>query len=60
MMNKLIIRPVKGLSEIANEVSLGKMDIDIDTSGTDEIGELSTSFNRIKLSLQKTINRLSK
>jgi len=47
MMYQLVIRPVVNLSKLADQVSLGNMDVpDFKARSTDEIGVLINSFNR--------------
>jgi len=59
MLILLIIRPVKQLSEIANEVSLGNMNApEFQVSGKDEIAALSESFGRMRKSLVEAIKML--
>ena len=48
----LVIRPVKQLARIADEVSLGNMEAgDLTAHGKDEIAQLTQSFGRMKKSL---------
>lgn len=47
-----ITRPIKRLTEVANEVSHGKTDVVIDVDSRDEVGELAESFKRMVASLK--------
>ena len=47
-----IIRDIKKLNNIANEISRGKMDVTMDVDRKDEIGELAQSFGRMVASLK--------
>jgi protein-histidine pros-kinase len=59
MLHQFIIRPVRRVSALADEVSLGNMDVpEIDDSGRDEIGSLSRSFNRMRRSLAAALRLL--
>jgi protein-histidine pros-kinase len=59
MLIFLIIRPVNRLSKIANEVSLGNLDVpELQLSGKDEIAGLAESFNRMRKSLVHAIKML--
>ena len=59
MLHFLIIRPVRHVSRLADEVSLGNMDSpDLSESGRDEIGSLSRSFNRMRRSLVAALRLL--
>jgi protein-histidine pros-kinase len=55
----LVVRPVRKLAEIADQVSLGTMDApEFPTKGTDEIAALGRSFNRMRRSLVEALNLL--
>lgn len=56
----LVIGPVKKMSAIAVEVSMGNTDApEFVRHGTDEIAALSASFNRMRRSLQEALTLLS-
>jgi methyl-accepting chemotaxis protein len=52
LFSKTIIRDVQHLNDVANRISTGDMDVDIDVSRKDEIGELADSFGRMVASLK--------
>jgi protein-histidine pros-kinase len=55
----LVVRPVRKLAAIADQVSLGTMDApEFPTKGTDEIAALGRSFNRMRRSLVEALNLL--
>jgi protein-histidine pros-kinase len=55
----LVVRPVRRLAVIADEVSKGNMDApDFPSKGGDEISVLGTSFNRMRRSLVEAMNML--
>jgi protein-histidine pros-kinase len=57
MLSLLIIKPITNLSEAANEISTGNMDIpEFADNGADEMALLAKSFNRMRRSLQKAIS----
>ena len=59
MLIFLVIRPVKRLSAIAGEVSLGKIDTPgFHVSGHDEIANLAEAFERMRKSLVKAMTML--
>jgi HAMP domain-containing protein len=59
MLHVFIIKPVRRVSALADEVSLGNMSVpEIDESGKDEIGSLSRSFNRMRRSLSAALRLL--
>ncbi len=53
-----ITRPMTHLAEIADRMSLGELDADIDVSGNNEIGQLAESLRRMQSSLRSAIERL--
>ena len=59
MLHYVVIRPVKKMSMIASEVSLGKADVpEYIKAGSDEISSLSQSFHRMRLSLESALKML--
>jgi HAMP domain-containing protein len=55
----LVVNPVKRLAKVADEVSLGNMDVpEFHTSGKDEISQLAESFDRMRKSLVQAIKLL--
>ena len=57
MLSMLIVRPITDMSEAANEISTGNMDIpEFPDKGRDEMALLAKSFNRMRRSLQKAIS----
>jgi HAMP domain-containing protein len=55
----LVTSPVNHLSKVANEVSLGNLDVpDFEPSGKDEIAALSEAFVRMRKSLVEAIKML--
>jgi protein-histidine pros-kinase len=56
MMSALIVRPITRMSQAADEVSTGNMEIpEFKESGRDEMALLARSFNRMRRSLEKAI-----
>lgn len=52
LLYKIVIQPVKKMSSIAHDVSMGKMDMpEYELDGKDEVASLSRSFNRMRRSL---------
>jgi protein-histidine pros-kinase len=59
MLLAMVIRPVTKLSRLADQVSLGNMDVpDFHAGGKDEIGLLAGSFNRMKKSVVQAMKML--
>lgn len=53
-----ITRPMTHLAEVADRMSLGELDVDIDVQGDNEIGQLAESLRRMQASLRSAIERL--
>jgi len=59
MLYYIVIRPVKRLSQLADQVSLGQLDVpEFTVRGRDEIGVLADSFSRMRKSLSKAMKML--
>jgi protein-histidine pros-kinase len=59
LLRALVVRPVVGISEMASDVSMGKLDApEYVRNSHDEIGSLSASFNRMRRSLQNAMRML--
>jgi len=59
MLNKFVIKPVQTISHIADEISKGNTTVDqFEHKGKDEMSELSHSFNRMRISLEKAMKML--
>lgn len=53
-----ITRPVSHLAEVADRISLGELDVEIDVHGSNEVGQLAESLRRMQTSLRSAIERL--
>jgi protein-histidine pros-kinase len=61
LLSALVIRPMKKLGTIADQVSLGRMDApEFPAHGADEMAILGQSFNRMRRSLVEAIEMLDK
>ncbi len=59
LLQFIVIQPMKKISSIAHDVSMGKMEVpECDTNGKDEIATLGRSFNRMRRSLTNAIAML--
>jgi HAMP domain-containing protein len=59
MLYYIVIRPVTRLSQLADQVSLGQLDVpEFTVKGRDEIGVLADSFSRMRKSLSKAMKML--
>jgi len=55
----VVIRPLKRLSQMADQVSTGNLDVpEIPVRGRDEVAMLTGSFNRMRISLVKALKML--
>ena len=53
-----IIRPILGLVDAANEISLGKLENPVTVNSNDEIGDLGRAIERMRVSLGAALERL--
>ena len=61
MLTLLIVQPITQLSEAADQISRGKLDIaELPTKGKDEVSQLGQAFNRMRRSLEKAIALIDK
>jgi len=59
LLRFLVVNPVKEISDMASEVSLGKLNApELVSNSRDEIGSLTASFNRMRRSLQNAMRML--
>ena len=59
MLNRLIIRRVREMAHISDEISTGHADVQaFDDAGRDEISDLNKSFTRMRRSLEKAMKML--
>jgi HAMP domain-containing protein len=57
-LNNQIIRPLKKITRVAEEVSTGHLDVEFEQLSEDEIGHLAKAFKRMKFSLEMAIKKL--
>ena len=58
-LNAFVVRPVGRLSRLADRISKGDLETtELPLKGSDEIAELASSFNRMKVSLAKALKML--
>jgi protein-histidine pros-kinase len=59
LLKYVVIRPLRDLSAMADQVSLGNMEAaEVKVSGRDEVAQLAASFGRMKISLRKALAML--
>jgi HAMP domain-containing protein len=59
LLRKAVIRPIRQMARTAEAVSLGEMDSEFEHKNEDEIGLLAAAFNRMKSSLEISMNLLN-
>jgi methyl-accepting chemotaxis protein len=57
VFSQSLTRPLKALSLGAAELANGKLDVQVDTRGQDEIGDLARSFDAMRKSLKELVDR---
>ncbi len=60
LLKYTVIRPLNQMAKVANEVSLGNMQVEFERVTNDEIGKLAGAFNRLKTSLVMAMNMLER
>ena len=58
LLKKMIVRPIIGLKETANRISLGELDVPVRIQSKNEIGQLAEAFERMRISLSYALKRL--
>ncbi|HEY9603825.1 MAG TPA: HAMP domain-containing protein, partial [Allocoleopsis sp.] len=53
-----VTQPIQRMSKLSKQVSTGDMSVEFEYDSKDEIGILSTSLNRMKISLEVAMNLL--
>ena len=60
ILGRIVLRPVRRMSEMAESVSMGDFSVpEYQKSGKDEISSLSTSFNRMRRSLEHAMQMIN-
>ncbi|CAK8713899.1 hypothetical protein KKHLCK_02950 [Candidatus Electrothrix laxa] len=60
LLDKLIIEPTRSLTNVANRISLGELDLAIIATGPREIRELGAALERMRHSIKVAMERLSR
>lgn len=55
---RTIVRPIRELTEAADRISVGDLDVEIKVASKDEIGDLAAAVTRLQDSVQMSISRL--
>lgn len=59
LLHKIIINPIRELTQVSEIVAKGNFDLDIKTSRKDEIGTLATSFDFMRQAIKEKITSLN-
>jgi HAMP domain-containing protein len=60
LLKRSVISPIRRMARTAEAVSMGEMDEEFEQNTRDEIGSLAAAFNRMKSSLEISMNLLNK
>jgi methyl-accepting chemotaxis protein len=60
LLNQKVIRPLKRITRVAEEISMGRMDSEFEQLSNDEISDLAKAFKRMQLSLSMAMNRINR
>ena len=58
LASRAIVKPIRKLTEAANRISVGELDVVIETQSKDEIGDLAEAITRMQESIRLSIERL--
>ncbi len=59
-LKQYVVQPLNRITQVAETVSLGDMDVEFKKHSNDEIGRLADAFTRMKTSLEIALKRLAK
>ncbi|NDJ22976.1 DUF3365 domain-containing protein [Nostoc sp. B(2019)] len=59
-LNRQVVKPLKRITRVAEEVSTGHMDVEFEQFSNDEIGNLAKAFKRMQLSLEMAMKRIKR
>ena len=59
LLNSLVIRPARALTNIANRISLGELDLAITVEGCRELRDLGAALERMRHSVRIAVERLT-
>lgn len=55
---RALVKPIAKLTDVANRMSMGELDVKVDIQSKDEIGMLAEAIGRMQTSLKLAMNRL--
>jgi HAMP domain-containing protein len=59
-LNRQVVRPLKRITRVAEEVSTGHTELEFEQLSNDEIGNLAKAFKRMQLSLDMAMKRIKR
>ncbi|MBE9033706.1 Tll0287-like domain-containing protein [aff. Roholtiella sp. LEGE 12411] len=59
-LNRQVVKPLKRITRVAEEVSTGHMDVEFEEFSNDEIGSLAKAFKRMQFSLEMAMKRIKR
>ncbi len=59
-LKQYVVQPLNRITQVAEAVSLGDMDVEFKKQSNDEVGRLADAFTRMKTSLEIALKRLVK
>ncbi len=60
ILSRLIGKPMRELTDVANRISFGQLDLEIHSKGPREMRELAVAFDRMRISIKSALDRLRK
>ncbi len=60
LLNRLITKPLRELTNVANRISLGEIDLQVTPSGPSEMRKLAVAFERMRYSIKVAMDRMNK
>lgn len=60
LLTRTITQPMQELTDIANRISLGELDLTVSPRGPREMRELAAAFERMRFSIKAAVDRLRK
>ena len=60
LLSKQVVKPLKRIAQIAEEVSRGNLGIEFEQTSNDEVGMLAKAFTRMKRSLMLAMERINR
>ena len=60
LYSRSVILPIRHLSEVANKISMGDLDVPIAVKATGEVGVLAEAIERMQTSVKAAIERLQR